>query len=47
MRDKGTIKRAKKQIIFDFSEREYLRPEVKITIKRAKNKRILIFSKRE
>ncbi len=43
MRDKGTIKRAKKQIIFDFSEREYLRPEVKITIKRAKKQIIFDF----
>ena len=41
---KGTIKRVKKQRKFEFSEREYLRPEVNGTIKRVKKQRKFEFS---
>ena len=44
---KGTIKRAKKQMKFDFSEREYLRgvfPKVRLSERKAK---VFGFSKRE
>ena len=41
---KGTIKRAKKQKYFDFSEREYLRSQFKGTIKRAKKQMKFDFS---
>ena len=44
---KGTIKRAKKQKYFGFSEREYLRRQFKGTIKRAKKQKYFGFSKRE
>ena len=41
---KGTIKRAKKQKYFGFSEREYLRRQFKGTIKRAKKQMKIDFS---